>query len=232
MTSQEPTNAIGYRQVHGREPVADFVSVFSDLAKRLLQEGFISDGSDRINKTEALLWAVEHNHIPLVKELIADGADVNLPAADGWTCLGASALLPSPEILNILLRNGADVAAFCGTEGHTALHRAAVGGRSRAVRILISNGSKIDARTSEGTYPLHQAADKGCVETIQVLLEAGASLQCADDEGWTSLHAACQAGHISAVQLLVNWGASITSTTTDGCTPLHAAAIAGKHEIV
>jgi ankyrin repeat protein len=232
MTSQEPTNAIGCRQDHGREPVADFVPVFSDLAKRLLQEGFISDGSDRINKTEALLWAVEHNHIPLVKELIADGADVNLPAADGWTCLGVSAQLPSPEILNILLRNGADVAAFCGMEGHTALHRAAEGRRSQAVRILISHGSKIDARTSRGTYPLHQAADKGCIETIQALLEAGASLQCADDEGWTSLHAACQAGHINALQLLVDWGASITSRTTDGCTPLHAAAIAGKHEIV
>ena len=186
MASQQPANTIDCRPGHGREQVATSIPVVSHLAQRLLKEGFISDGHSSIGKTEALVWAVEHNHVPLVDELIAYGADVNIPAADGWTCLGIAAQPPTPEILDILLRAGAEVTAICSVGGYTALHWAAGVGRSQAVKTLISHGSKVDARTSTlGFCPLHQAADKGHVETIQALLEAGANVECADDEGWT-----------------------------------------------
>ncbi|RBR16525.1 uncharacterized protein FIESC28_06934 [Fusarium coffeatum] len=233
MASQQSANAIDCRPDRGREPVATSIPVVSYLAQRLLGEEFMSDGYSSIDKTKALIWAVGHNHVPLVEELIAYGVDVNMPGVDGWTCLGIAAELPTPKVLDILLRAGADVTAICGFGGKTALHWAARAGRSQAVKTLISQGSKVDTRISKlGFSPLHDAAYKGHVDTVQALLEAGAIIQCVDNEGWSPLHAACCSGHPDAVQLLIDRGASISSTTTGGLTPLHVAAVKAKHEIV
>lgn len=236
MASKESRDAVSCCPDHGREPVATFIPLTSHLAQRLLEEGFISDGYSGIDKTEALLWAVRRNCIPLVEELIAYGVDVNLPGADGWTCLAIAAQLPTLEVLDILLRAGAEAGAEMTAtlidEGHTALHGAAVTGRSQAVRMLISHGSNVNARSRGGICPLHYAAIEGHVDTIQALLEAGAIVQCADTEGLTPLCAACLSGHPDAVQLLIDRGASISSTTTEGSTPLHVAAMTAKHEIV
>jgi cytohesin len=208
------------------------LSMSSDLAKRLVMNGFVSDNFDSIDKTEALVWAVERELAELVQELIDHGADVNLPAKDGWISLHLAADSFSHGILHLLHENGADVAISSGTDGRTALHSAAGVGDSQAVEMLISYGSNVDTRTTQGVSPLHLAANNGSVKTIQALLEADAGIQCVDDRGWSPLHVACNGGHDDAVQLLIDRGADVSLRSKENKTPSHIAARAGKYEIV
>ncbi|OBS24206.1 hypothetical protein FPOA_04753 [Fusarium poae] len=240
MTSQSPQSKSGTDPINPESTSSDDLlatsmsqlSISSDLAKRLLRSGFLPDGYDSINKTEALVWAVERKNTELVRELISHGADVNLPAEDGWTCLNLAAGNFDPETLHVLLRNGADVSAIAGTYGRTALHWAASLGDLPAVQSLISHGSDVDAKTTQGSCPLHLAADNGNVEVIQALLDAGASLQGVDGQGWTSLHVACRRGHEGAVQLLIERGANMVSKCNQGHAPLHTASFSGQHKVV
>ncbi|PCD34539.1 hypothetical protein FGRA07_08857 [Fusarium graminearum] len=208
------------------------LSISSDLAKRLLKNGFISDSPDSIDMTEALVWTVERNQIELLQELISQGANVNLPAKDGWNCLNLAADTANHEILQVLLNNGADVAGINGNYGLTALHWAADIGDSQAVEILISHGSNVDAQSTIGSYPLHLAANNGCVKTILALLEADASIQCLDHKGFSPLHEACRRGHDDAVQLLIERGADISIKCKQGQAPIHTAALTEQHKII
>ncbi|KAM0497400.1 hypothetical protein ACHAP8_006892 [Fusarium lateritium] len=208
------------------------LSISSDLAKCLLRSGFLPDSHDSITKTEALVWAVEKKQTELVQELISHGADVNLPAEDGWTCLNLAAGNFDPETLHVLLRNGADVSTTTGTSERTALHWAADLGDLEAVKILISHGSNVEAQTIQGSGPLHLAVDNGNVQVIQALLEADASIQGVDGEGWSPLHVACRRGHEGAVQLLIKRGANMALKCKQDHTPLHTAALSGQHKVV
>ncbi|QPC70356.1 hypothetical protein HYE68_001108 [Fusarium pseudograminearum] len=208
------------------------LSISSDLAKRLLTNGFVSDSPDSIDMTEALIWAVERKQMELLQELIGQGADVNLPAKDGWTCLNLAAKFANHEILQVLLKNGADVTGIGGKYGLTALHWAASVGDSQGVEILISHGSNADAQSTVGIYALNLAANNGCVKTIRALLEADASIHYLDHQGFSPLHEACRSGRDDAVQLLIERGADISMKCRDGQTPLHAAALAGQYKII
>ncbi|KAK6711063.1 hypothetical protein SNK05_005494 [Fusarium graminearum] len=208
------------------------LSISSDLTRRLLKNGFISDSPDSIDMTEALVWTVERNQIELLQELISQGANVNLPAKDGWNCLNLAADTANHEILQVLLNNGADVAGINGNYGLTALHWAADIGDSQAVEILISHGSNVDAQSTIGSYPLHLAANNGCVKTILALLEADASIQCLDHKGFSPLHEACRRGHDDAVQLLIERGADISIKCKQGQAPIHTAALTEQHKIM
>ncbi|RGP76883.1 ankyrin repeat [Fusarium longipes] len=208
------------------------LSTTSDLAKRLVKNGFFPDDSGSIDKTEALIWAVERKDIGLVQELIDHGADVNLPDRDDWTCLSLAAGLFIPDILHLLLRNGADVNYQSGQFGRTALHWAASSEDIQAAQILITKGCDVDARTTDGSCPLHLAAGIGNVEVIQVLLDANASIHIVEDDGWSPLHIACNGGHMDAAQLLIDRGANMSLTSKEGLTPLLTAALAGQAEMV
>ncbi|PTD07843.1 Ankyrin-3 [Fusarium culmorum] len=208
------------------------LSISSDLAKRLLRNGFVSDSLDSIDMTEAIVWTVERKQMELLQELISQGADVNLPAEDGWTCLNLAADTANHEILQVLLKNGADVDGISGKYGLTALHWAADVGDSQGVEILISHGSNVDAQSTIGSYPLHLAANNGCVKTIRALLEADASIQCFDHKGFSPLHEACRRGHDDAVQLLIERGADVSIKCKQGQAPIHAAALTGQYKII
>ena len=63
------------------------------------------------NPDGALLKATQEGNIKAVKQAIADGADVNAKANDGWTPLHWAAWESHKEIAELLIANGADVNA-------------------------------------------------------------------------------------------------------------------------
>lgn len=133
--------------------------------------------------------------LDLVRWCLARGmpADLRWRAA-GPTPLYEAASRRRPEIVDELLRAGADVRATSMRTGVTALHavasasdwgddeRAAV---ERIVDCLLAHGLTIDVRDGRGQTPLHAACFVDDVLTATVLLARGASCDARDDEGRT-----------------------------------------------
>jgi uncharacterized protein len=113
------------------------------------------------------------------------------------------------EVVRTLLRSGGDVNAAQG-DGMTALHWAAMNGRSDIVEVLLYAGATPESTTRLGAYtPLHLAAREGHAEVIDRLLNGFARHQTRTATGVTALHYAAASGRADAVQALLSHGAEI-----------------------
>lgn len=89
-----------------------------------------------------LLYATEAGDIRRIRALLAQGADVNVRNAYGWTPLHVAAAGGDVSIVAMLLQHGADVHARSHI-GATPLDNAAMRGGKRAViELLLAHGAQ------------------------------------------------------------------------------------------
>lgn len=92
----------------------------------------------------------------------------------------------------------------------TALHWAAAGGSTEAVRFLLAEPVNADPRAARNNNftPLHSAAMHGHAAVCEILLGAGADVNVqTNPQGYAPLHSAAFAGHIAAIRVLLAHGA-------------------------
>lgn len=212
--------------------MSDALPRSSDLAKRLLYEGFRPEqqgeaGGD-LSKGEALRWAARGGVLQLTQLLIDEGADIEAQSSDqDGTALHLAIEAEQYDVMNFLLAAGASPSAQSDI-GHSALHSVTFSTDDTeeavtATRVLVGKGADVAGQDSQGQTPLHAAANKGLCGVIQSLVELGADLQCRDKSGLTPLHLAAQSGRLNAVQLLLSLGADVSQTTSHGITALFGA---------
>jgi hypothetical protein len=110
--------------------------------------------------------------------------------------------------------------------------QAAVLGMHRYVKVLIEDGSEIDARDDEGATALLLATAINHFETAEQLLNAGADIDAADIEGATPLTQAAWRGYVKLLKLLIARHASLDPLHGEQkLTPLMNAALAGNLEV-
>ncbi|KAA8543324.1 hypothetical protein F0562_021181 [Nyssa sinensis] len=117
-------------------------------------------------------------------------------------------------------------------EDRTALHFAAVGGRTRICKYLIEE-LKLDVNMKDGkgaTALLHATLGQHFPTTVY-LLENGANPTLADDKGFSALHFAADKGCKELMRLLISKGAEVDAKSDFG-TPLQCAAAKGKKEAI
>jgi ankyrin repeat protein len=79
------------------------------------------------------------------------------------------------EIVELLVKAGADVNVQNQDTGSTALHHAAVLRSVRAMQCLLDGGTVLEEGGSEGRMTvLHEAAKAGSVAVVELLLRQGA----------------------------------------------------------
>lgn len=124
-----------------------------------------------------------------------------------------------PEILKALAANGADVDDL-DSEKYTALHHAAMLGKSAAINGLIEAGADVSATNPDnGCTALHFAARNGHCEAMVALLRHGADVDAEDNGGRTPLHRACSmdgAHTTEAAEVLLIWGADDGAANNNG----------------
>jgi len=89
-----------------------------------------------------------------------------------------------PELVVLLIRNGADVHHADGT-GLTPLHAAAMYGKVKEAKILIKAGADVSAKDFFGDTPMHTAAIHGQIRMVNLLLARGGSPKATNNEGLT-----------------------------------------------
>ncbi|KEF57353.1 uncharacterized protein A1O9_05270, partial [Exophiala aquamarina CBS 119918] len=165
-----------------------------------------------------LLWAAEHGHKIIVKQLLKKSeVDPDLKDGNGCTPLSWAPKNGDEAIFNLLLEIGR-VDVDCKPtnwtcKGITPLMLAAAGGHQATVHKLIMTGkADIESRTN-GNFLLGrtilsdaaslEAAEGGHDGVIKLLLGKGADPNSKDKGGLTPLFWAARNGHDATVKMLL-----------------------------
>jgi uncharacterized protein len=141
--------------------------------------------------------------------LARDSGLVNAYAPDGFTPLGLAAFFGHPEVVDLLLKHGADVNAVSrNATGYTALTGAVARGDAEIVAALLTHGARTDHRYAQGYTALGEAAASGKTKIVQLLLAHGADVNARTDAAQTPLALAQEKGHREVVALLRQHGAA------------------------
>ncbi|MEX0940881.1 MAG: ankyrin repeat domain-containing F-box protein, partial [Candidatus Babeliales bacterium] len=98
----------------------------------------------------------------------------------GQTPLHLASLYDYPEVVKLLLENGAkvDIQDYCGD---TPLHGASFSGHTEVVKLLLENGAPIDIQDNFGDTPLYSASVRNHPKVVKLLLENGAPIDIQDN---------------------------------------------------
>ena len=132
------------------------------------------------------------------------------PPPVGWTALHFAAFGGQVDVLELLLKGGADVDARAKTKfDNTPLQAAALTGQVEAIRRLIAHGADVRVKQAEGATALHEAAALGSEPLATLLLDAGADINAKAKDGSTPLDIAMKRSHTEVAALLRRRGAKV-----------------------
>ena len=156
----------------------------------------------------AFFDAATMGDLTTVKAMIATSPELIRASDDmGFTALHGVAGQDEPELAELLIASGADVAAK-NDMGMTPLHIAQY---ATIVDVLVRHGADVNVRAQNGWTPLHVQAqegeDTGAMEVMEALLKAGADPNLKDDNGNTPMKFARSREEPDKVELLREHGA-------------------------
>ena len=205
---------------HPLNVVAKFGGV-PDVEKILKRDPSAINTQDDEGMTP-LASGVVQEQVDVVKFLLDNGADPNIPGKTGLTPLEHACGRSKTNALalaKLLLAKGASVNATNVTGFTiTPLDWAISFDNTELVKLLLDHGAIIEA-----TF-LSQAAGRGDVDIAEIFIAHGADVNAKDRGGNTALHAAAWDGRDEVVKLLLSKGAEADAKRSDGLTPLINAA--------
>ena len=159
---------------------------------------------------------------PVMRELLAAGADVGARTVDGWSPLHSAATARDVASLTALLASGVDVDAS-DDGGETPLHRAARIRELPNVAELLAAGADANARDVAGDTPLHHVISWSARPTgderlaalfsrdtavAAALIRAGADVNARNNDGDTPLRLARRGRNAPLAAALLDFGAA------------------------
>ena len=173
-----------------------------------------------MNWTQMLWDAIDDEDVEIVRQSIANGADVH--AIDENYLLDGDALhnaiyaqnvTAANEMCEIILQAGANP-NWRGEEGKTSLYWAVFGRDETLIRRLLKYGAKVtEEQPEDGETSLHCAAGKGRIEIVKLLLDAGGR-NVLDNFNYisrTPLMCAVENNHYEVAQLLIKAGSDVNA---------------------
>ncbi|XP_054550111.1 ankyrin repeat domain-containing protein 29 isoform X3 [Talpa occidentalis] len=145
------------------------------LLRLLLNSGRVDVDCRDSNGTTLLMVASYAGHIDCVRELVLQGADINLQRESGTTALFFAAQQGHNDVVRFLFEFGAST-EFRTKDGGTALLAASQYGHMRVVETLLKHGANIHDQLYDGATALFLAAQGGYLDVIRLLLSSGAKV--------------------------------------------------------
>jgi len=215
----------------------------------------------QVDGTTALHWAVDRDDLELADLLIRAGARVDVRTREGVMPLQLAAVNGSAQMLDRLLKAGADPNAALTAASDTAVMMAARTGKAEAIRVLVEGGANVNARESwGGTTALMWSVSEGHTAAAKALIAAGADVNARSNyvaaangrgfegrtpvsnradpkteefaSGWlTPVTLAAREGDVELTQILLDAGADVNTVAGDGKTALAIAAFNGNYDV-
>ena len=172
-----------------------------EVVNLLLDQNDIDINAKDNNRNTALSEAADRGHLDVVKALVEKNAQ-KIAHANNRT--GLTTLIP-----------------FGITEYWTLIDDwCAFGDCKPVVELLVTNGTDVNARDSNGKTVLMYAAWSAHPNVVKLLLAQRADVNAKDNVGRTALMCAAQEGRLETVELLLTKGADINLRDKDGITAL------------
>ncbi|KAG7382874.1 hypothetical protein PHYPSEUDO_004273 [Phytophthora pseudosyringae] len=224
---------------------------YADIVQFLVSRGAILDLRLPSGGT-ALITAVWHKRLAVVRVLLNGGADITLCGDfKCWPPLTVAYFCGYIEFVHFMFaRLPADYYANVEQQlsplgslpsptidqkhrnGDTSLRIASEQGLLKVVEALLESTDDMNVSNSSDWTPLTSASWKGHLEIVVALVKMGASINLPGLDEATALQAACSVNHLHVVAFLVEKGASIDRADKNGDTPLMEAAKKGYAPVV
>jgi ankyrin repeat protein len=148
----------------------------------------------------------------IVRSLLQQKADVNVPQIDGTTALHWAVRADDLEMADLLLKAGARVSAT-NREGATPMQLAALNGNAAMIDRLLKAGADANASlSSDGDTALMLTSRTGKADAVKVLLDSGAKVDAKESWGdTTALMWAVSEGNHAVVRMLIDRGANVNA---------------------
>ncbi|CAJ1073531.1 kinase D-interacting substrate of 220 kDa isoform X5 [Xyrichtys novacula] len=180
---------------------------------------------------QSLFSYVEEENLAAIKAHLDKFRDVDSRSDNGQTPLMVASEQGSLEIVQELIRRGANV-NLDDVDCWTALISAAKEGHIEVVRELLENNANLEHRDMGGWTALMWAAYKGRTDVAKLLLEKEANPNITGQYSVYPIIWAAGRGHAEIVHLLLQHGAKVNCSDKYGTTPLIWAARKGHYDSV
>jgi ankyrin repeat protein len=208
----------------------------TDRAKTqlLLDRGATVDTASKTGRTALFVAAMSDGSAPIVRLLIAKGANPKGRDVFQNTMLTAAAVGNDLDTMRVFVDAGVDVNAV-GVTGLSPLIAAAYNANLDAVKLFLSKGASVNAVASSPTLfpldspksgplalsavtPLMAAAASAPPELVKALIDAGAHVNATDGRRMTPLMLAVATNHQNpaVIRLLVDRGADVRAQSSIG----------------
>lgn len=154
-----------------------------DIFRTLASHGLSFD------RSAGLFWSIDKQNVELVRYFVEEGAEVN--QVSEVSPLFLAILRGSRKIVDLLLKNGADLTERGEELGVSPLILAVNTGNREVVELLVSRGARVNAKDDRGWTALHEACN--CSDSpsnmliVDLLLRHGADVRAEDAKGQTPL---------------------------------------------
>ena len=172
-----------------------------------------------------LQMAIFEGHKRIVETLISKGAITNIQASDGYFPIHRAVINNQVEIVEMLLKNGADVESKCSYSSQTPVYYA-VRRADRAnidiVKTLLRYGAKIDQPNQYNSTPIHGVIYNNQKLVLELFLKTSPNLK---KPCFVSiLHSAIYYNMLDIAEMLIDYGVEIDAFAPDvGATPIQVA---------
>ncbi|XP_048249040.1 serine/threonine-protein phosphatase 6 regulatory ankyrin repeat subunit A-like [Haliotis rufescens] len=175
-----------------------------DVVKLLVTEGANVSLEDSAGDN-ILHYACYSGLVELVKFVLSEKmADVNSRGEGYRTPVMAAAWYGHREVVELLIREGADV-SLVDSDSDNILHWACEGGDVEMVKFVLSQEmADINSRGKESRTPVMEASLYKRREVVELLVRAGAVMTLVDDAGNSILHLACEGKDEETVKFVLS----------------------------
>jgi ankyrin repeat protein len=165
--------------------------------------------------------------------MITHGASIERSNNDGETPLFLAAEVGNKDIVDILLKNDANINSY-NKMGETPLFGALYHNHALYfIKYLLEHGADISVKNSSGKTLLYQTMfAKNALAYAKLFMQHGAQVNTSTKDGNTSLHAAASLDKLDLVTFLVSNGAYIDQRNNQDETPLFKAVAMNAKSVV
>lgn len=153
--------------------------------------------------------AAYNGYVKIAEILIKHGADVNVQAEDGVTPLVNAILTNKPEMVDLLLSNGANPNYVLPDTGESPIIIAARNGNTKMVDSLINDGANVNYLDSGSLTSLDWAMIRNHSDCAEILINKGALIT--ENRSNRPMMIALFRKNFKIAQLLISKGANVNA---------------------